>query len=92
MARPRSRAQLFTMTVVIWDFLDADIKFFVTHEPVCDLDRKYINSVECSDDDSARINNLVYDEEGNCKVEMTNKFPVEAVRDGAAVVVIGFLP
>ncbi len=80
-------------TVVIWDELDANIQFFVV--PGRDLrylNGKYVNSVESSDEECDVINDIVYTDEGVKKVQMTKVFPVDAVKDGAFVIVMGFLP
>jgi hypothetical protein len=79
-------------TVVIWDSVEADVKFFVVDRDLSHLDGKYVNSTETSDEDSIRICNLVYDEEGQQVTPFLDKFPTEEVRNGASVVVLGFLP
>ena len=79
------------MTVVIWDNVGADLKFFVTDQNVAHLNNKYVNSVETTDEEVDQISELVYTESGEQKVPMTSEFPVEAVRQGATVITMGFL-
>lgn len=80
-------------TVVIWDSVDADVKFFVTDRDLTHLNHKYVNSCEIPDAESDEICNLVYDSTtGEQITEMQDEFPVEAVKAGAAVIVCGFLP
>lgn len=81
------------MTVVIWDTVEADIKFFVVrHKDVSHLDRNYANDADMSEEMSSEISNLVYNEEGQTIQEMSTTFPIDAVLAGANVIVTGFLP
>lgn len=83
--------------VVIWDQLGQEpLRFFVTQNlRFLEMDRSYINAYT---DDAATEAKLVelcalmYDDEGNCKQTLLDAFPCEAVRQGASVVVCGFLP
>jgi hypothetical protein len=80
-------------TVVIWDSCGIEtLKFFVVNRDVSRLDGKYVNSSDISDEEQQEVLNLVYDENGKQAVPMLNQFPVDAVRDGATVIVCGFLP
>lgn len=79
-------------TVVIWDSVDADIKFFVVDRDLSHLDRKYVNDADNSEEIDDEISNLMYNADGHMCIEITNNFPVEAVRQGAKVIVCGFLP
>lgn len=79
-------------TVVIWDSVQADIQFFVTDKDVARFNGKYVNSSDLSDEDSDAISMLMYDENGKQVAEVTSEFPVQAVLDGASVIVTGFLP
>lgn len=79
-------------TVVIWDSVQADIQFFVTDRDVARFNGKYVNSSDLSDEDSNAISMLMYDENGKQVAEVTSEFPVQAVLDGASVIVTGFLP
>lgn len=83
-----------TKTVVIWDSCEADLKFFVFEGRSLDhLNNKYVNSVSVSESEQSEISALVYDpvtfEQSTI---MQDKFPIEAVRAGAKVIVCGFLP
>lgn len=81
-----------TKTVVIWDTCDADVKFFVVDGDVTHLNHKYCNSSNVSEADGDEISNLVYDEDGKQVRKFLSEFPTQAVLDGAAVIVCGFLP
>jgi len=80
-------------TVVIWDSVDAEIKFFVVDRDLTHLNGKYVNSVDNTEAEDKEISMLVYNEEtGKQMIKMLSTFPVEAVRAGAEVIVCGFLP
>jgi hypothetical protein len=80
-------------TVVIWDSVEADLRFFVVDRDLGHLDGKYVNSADNTEALDKEISMLVYDETtGKQVIEMTKEFPVEAVREGAKVIVCGFLP
>ena len=78
-------------TIVIWDNCDADLLFFVADRDLRHLDRKYINSMDATDEEVDEINALVFNGDGSYKVKMFDKFPDELVA-GAQVVIMGFLP
>jgi len=80
-------------TVVIWDTMEADIKFFVLEGDYRHLDQVYLNS--CGEDQieekQDELNDvLAYDEHGRPKVKMLDSFPLEEKPD--FVVVCGFIP
>lgn len=79
-------------TVVIWDTLEGEIKFFVVNGDFSHLDGVYINSMEneLGQDELNKI--LDYDSNGNPKVTMLEHFPKEDVINGANVIVAGFFP
>lgn len=77
-------------TVVIWDSCDGDICFFVTDKDVSHLDNKYVNS-NTTEQEGTEISLLMYDSDGNKVIKTTKEFPVQEVRDGASVVVTGFV-
>lgn len=93
-------------TVVIYDQLDADVKFAVLDGDYSHLNGVYINS--CVPDTDAEnyaeleaalekkneeLSNLFYyPDTGKDKLELLEEFPTQAVRDGAIVIVAGFLP
>ena len=79
-------------TVVIWDEMQGEIKFFVVDQDLQHLDGTYING---SDDDKKldQLNEVLgYDDNGKPKVTLLTAFPMDAVKEGAAVIVCGFLP
>ena len=83
--------------VIIWDQLGQEpLRFFVTQDPrFLGLDRLYINTATENDEEEAQqalLSSLMYDEEGACRQTMLDVFPVEAVRQGASVIVCGFPP
>ena len=78
-------------TAVIWDDLQAKIKFFVFDADLRNLDNVYIN--QNGDDKEAALQNLIYDEASGYRIEFCDKCDFEAViRQGAFVIVCGFLP
>lgn len=87
-------------TVMIYDQLDSALRFFVLDGDYRHLHNVYIN--QYVEDKKARkeaekkqdeLNELVYNTEtGEFKIPVLDEFPVQAVRDGAEVVVAGFLP
>lgn len=83
--------------VVIWDQLGQEpLCFFVTQNPrFLVMDRLYINTYTDDADEKAKLAELctlMYDDEGNCKQTLLDVFPCEAARQGAPVVICGFLP
>jgi len=82
------------MTVVIFDEMDAALKFFVI--PSGDysrFDRRYINSSDVSNELQQEMTDFLYDPKTSKLLhKTTGVFPVDAVRNGASVIVIGFLP
>lgn len=81
-------------TVVIWDQCGTDpLQFFVVDKDITELDGVYINSTESTDEQCEKLNEvLAYDDSGRTKVKLLSKFPLQAVKDGAPVIVCGFLP
>jgi len=79
-------------TIVIWDNCDADLKFFVAEGDFRHLNRKYINSMDTTDEEVDEINALVFKEDGQYKVEMSDEFPVFTNPLAVPVVIMGFLP
>jgi hypothetical protein len=79
-------------TVVIWDSCEADIKYFVVDRDVTHLNRKYVNSSDNSEEEDAEVSMLAYGSFGQPTIEMLAEFPIQAVKEGAAVIVCGFLP
>lgn len=80
-------------TVVIWDSVGLEpICYFVVDRDVSHLNQKYVNDASLSDDVSTEVSNLMYDDAGKKIIDTTEEFPADAVRDGASVIVCGFLP
>lgn len=89
-------------TVMIYDQLDAELKFFVLEGDLTHLDGVYINQWIESDSKAERkkrdalqneLNTVIYDEtNGTFLHPVESKFPIQAVVEGAVVVVAGFLP
>lgn len=81
-------------TVFIFDQLGLEpIKFFVVEGNYTSLDQIYINSSDDKDKVEKLFSILDYDEHGNCKVKLLDKFPVEQFNSKEdKVVVVGFLP
>lgn len=79
-------------TVIIWDALDANIKFLVVEGDQRHLNGVYINTAGDEEDDKKQdeLTKLTMDEEGTKK--MLDDFPTTAVLEGAFVIVAGFLP
>jgi hypothetical protein len=78
-------------TVVIFDELEGDLQFFVFDGDIKHLDRVYINS----DHDQKLIDelmDLIYEDDGDRKVEFLSEFPIEEVKNGAQVITAGFCP
>lgn len=80
-------------TVIIFDQCGQDdLKFRVVEGDYEHLNGKYGNTVDISDEETDEINKLVFDQEGYLFEDFTTEFPTEAVRQGASVVIIGFVP
>lgn len=78
-------------TVVIWHDDVEGIHFFVTEADMTGMHNAYINGYLTTEEQTARLNAVVYNEDGRYIVEMLDSFPVEAVQAGAQVLVCGFL-
>lgn len=80
-------------TVVIWDNYGAEpIRFFTVDRDLKHLNNKYVNSTDCDMKDWDEISSLVYDEEGKKVIDLLEEFPVDEVKNGAQVIVCGFIP
>lgn len=78
-------------TVLIWDTLGIQpIKFAILEGDYRHLNDVYVNSTGAKEEDD--ITRLMYGDNGECKIELTDTFPVDAVINGAFVIVAGFLP
>lgn len=80
-------------TVMIYDQLDAALKFLVLDGDYKHLDGIYINASNQDEKLQDELSNLLYDpKDGQDRVTLLTEFPMQAVRDGADVIVTGFLP
>ena len=89
-------------TVIIYDQLDADLKFFVLDGDYTHLDKVYVNQYQEGKTKKEQkaaaklqdeLTNLVYDPKtGATILPVLTEFPTQAVLAGAVVIVAGFLP
>ncbi len=83
-------------TVVIWDEVgQSPIRYFTSDKDLTHLDRQYINTYTKDKKETRlleELSQLMYDPNGNMLQVLSQDFPYEAVRDGARVIVCGFLP
>lgn len=89
-------------TVVIWDTCEADVRFAVLEGDYRHLNHVYINQVRDTDDTKAKqkaydklqneLEKIFYTKDGKDRQAFLDEFPVEEVKNGAFVVVAGFLP
>lgn len=83
-------------TIVIWDNIDAAIKYFVLDGDYRKLDKVYIGSAD-NEKLWTELSEIVYYEDGNEKIEMQDHFPITEilfVEDPSHICVIscGILP
>ena len=76
------------MTVVIYDNGDDGISFFITDKNTTGLDGAYLNG-DITTKQRDRLNEILYDDNFDFKVDMLKQFPVDAVKSGAKVIVCG---
>lgn len=80
-------------TIVIYDqLLEQPVKFFVLEGDYTHLDNVYINSANGDEALMDEVQNIVYDEDGRCKITMLDAFPVLDRAVSYAVIVCGFIP
>jgi hypothetical protein len=80
-------------TVIIWDECgQEDIQFVVVDGDYSELNGIYINNAHQEQDDRDRLSALIYAEDGEVIADFLKDFPVDAVKEGACVIVAGFLP
>ena len=90
---PKRKAVAAVKTVMIYDQLDASIKFLVLDGDYKHLDGIYINASDQDEKLQDELSNLLYDpQNGQDRVTLLTEFPTQAVRDGAEVIIAGFLP
>lgn len=83
-------------TVVIWDTMGQEaVQFFVVDGDVMRFNQLYVNTYTKNKAQKKLLDELLaftYDAKGNFLHKLLDDFPVEAVKQGAAVIVCGFLP
>ena len=88
-------------TVIIYDQLDADVKFVVLDGDYTHLNHVYVNVNQYIEDKKLRKAQKLQDEftnlffspdDGKDLQTYLTEFPTQEVLDGAAVIVAGFLP
>ena len=73
-------------TILIYDQLDAELRFYVVPRDVSYLDGTYVNQIENNDVKEVELLDITEQE-----VELT-KFPEEEMDADTRVIVCGFLP
>lgn len=87
-------------TVVIWDMSGQEpIKYFILDGDFSKFNGLYINTYTEKTPEGRKkekllteLSKLTYDKKGNFLPVLLDDFPVQAVKDGARVIVAGFLP
>lgn len=80
-------------TIVIWDQCGQDaIKFFVLKGDYLHLHEIYLGSVDNQEKQDELNELLSYDDLGQPKVKMVDKFPYGTYQYGDIVIVCGFIP
>lgn len=80
-------------TVIIWDQCGQEqLLFFVVDGDLSELDGVYLNG--CGDEEKVdKLNSIIYrDDYSSYRNFALTKFPVDAVKNGAKVIVCGFYP
>jgi hypothetical protein len=89
----KAKVSSAAQTVIIWDEVSAELVFFVLDGDYTKFNGVYINQVDVDEKLLDELNELMYVQEtGEHKHEKLSAFPVDAVRNGAVVIVAGFLP
>ncbi len=79
-------------TIVIWDCKGGDqaIRFFIIPGDKSCLNGVYINSVDCTNEQSQELSQLVYDQDTwDYRVELLENFPIEKINQFTKVIVAG---
>lgn len=81
-------------TVLIYDQLgEGPIKFYILDRDYSHLDGVYINDSNVDEALQEELSKLIYDPVTGCELQCAREyFPSYAVKDGALVIVAGFLP
>lgn len=76
-------------TVLIWNEFELGIRFAVVEDDWTRFNGVYVNSTQAQ---CAELTDLVFDDQGDYKIAFQPEFPVQAVKDGAQVIICGFIP
>ena len=83
-------------TVIIYETFTDPIKFIVADGDLSRFDKLMINSTDDSQALQDELTNMLYDPVTGDNTAMLNSaqddFPLQAVKDGAIVIVCGFIP
>jgi hypothetical protein len=81
-------------TVLIWDCCGEEpIRFAVFEGDLRRFDHIYLNAAGDDEELQDELNEALYDQEsGKYLVDWLSEFPVDAVKNGAFVIVAGFYP
>lgn len=78
-------------TVIIYDDKEEPIRFAVVDGDLSHLDRVYFNELN-GKDYARKLIQLIFIREMRERLSFSEVFPVDAVKDGAKVIVCGFIP
>ena len=84
-----------TKTVFIYDQCgESDISYFVKDGDFSHMNKAYVNSIKLDRETEADLLAMLFTEGGdnNPDTVFLSEFPSQDVKDGAIVVIVGFLP
>jgi hypothetical protein len=82
-----------TKTVIIWDEVGDQIRFFVADGDFSHLDGVYINDSDSDDELLDELKGLIYNDNYSTKLQPLDSFPQDVVREENTVVIVaGFIP
>ena len=77
-------------TIFIYDESYAEIRFFVLDGDYSHLEGVYINT--CEDKERVEeLDDIIFDEDGDFKIELYDRFPVDKVKPDTKVIVCGLI-
>lgn len=80
-------------TIFIYDQCgEGPIRFFVLDGDYSHLDGAYVNHFELAETVQEELCGILFNDEGEERHKMSDKFPLAAVQEDTKVVIIGFLP
>lgn len=84
---------MISRTIVIWNEVGDELRFFVVDKDLSEFQDIYIN-IDYEDEQlTDKLNSLVYNEDGEYKVKMLRRFPLEAIiPNETAVITCGLIP